>query len=146
MTPVAPTDPRIKAIAKRCAKVKNGKSTVLLMAETGMCRCLVQSILRQCKKQNLLVPCKVPGGAWNWMSVADKTALESDPANAKRMKRRRHGRELYRGGRDSGRIDSRNQVVANPDGHIQRSYITAGSVPPPVTRAVNSVFALGGAV
>lgn len=145
MKPIKPTDRRIKAVAKRCAKVKRGYTTQQVIEATGWSRCMCQKLLGECRKQSLLVLYKPVGDSWRWMSPADHAEILASVVDSRLIRRRELGRSLYHQRRGCGLIDSYNRIVDLPDWPIVRSYVKAGEVPPPMTQAVNSVFALGAA-
>jgi hypothetical protein len=143
MKPIKPTDRRIKAMAKRCAKVKGGITAKDIIAASGLSRDLVQKLLAQCRIQGLLVVYKPPGDGWRWMSLQDHAQTLEQVSSSRLLRRRENGRVRYHDRRSSGLIDSYNRITDPPEWEIQRRYVKAGEVPPPATRAVNSVFALG---
>ena len=143
MKPIPADDPRIAALAARCKAVKNGISAASIMAETGMSMCLTLLVLRRCKQQGLLMMFKVPGGTIQWMSRDDGAAIAALPENARLMKRRSQKKSLYDRRRSPENLDHDGRLIIDSTWNINRRYVKAGAVPPPVTYAVNSVFALG---
>lgn len=143
MKPISQTDPRISEVAAQCSAVKNGMSAADLAKARGISAELTQRILAHARKQGKLILYKLPPMGWRWMSPEDHAEVIQTAAGKRLERRRARQIRIYHQARKSGQIDSYNRITDPPEWPIQRRYVRAGDDPPPATKAVNSVFALG---